>query len=127
MFEENVEGANVAILRSNTVAADSRTEWIAKKVNTGVNIIICSIRLVEVGIDLIMTPTLMFYQFDWSMFIMAQAAKRAFRIGQEQECRLFYFAYSNSFQEAMAQLIAEKIELVRRLMELCHLKDYQPC
>lgn len=80
MFEENVEGANVAILRSNTVAADSRTEWIAKKVNTGVNIIICSIRLVEVGIDLIMTPTLMFYQFDWSMFIMAQAAKRAFEL-----------------------------------------------
>lgn len=39
---------------------------------------------------------------------MAQAAKRAFRIGQEQECRLFYFAYSNSFQEAMAQLIAEE-------------------
>lgn len=108
VFEENVEGANVAILRSNTVAADSRTEWIAQKVNNGVNIIICSIRLVEVGIDLIMTPTIMFYQFDWSMFIMAQAAKRAFRIGQEQECRLFYFAYSNSFQEAMAQLIAEK-------------------
>ncbi|MCU5391903.1 hypothetical protein OCE55_28330 [Bacillus paranthracis] len=38
-------------MRSNTVAADSRTEWIAQKVNNGVNIIICSIRLVEVGID----------------------------------------------------------------------------
>ncbi|HDX9652473.1 TPA: hypothetical protein ROY23_002937 [Bacillus wiedmannii] len=44
----------------------------------------------------------------YKVFIMAQAAKRAFRIGQEQECRLFYFAYSNSFQEAMAQLIAEE-------------------
>lgn len=127
MFEENVEGANVAILRSNTVAADSRTEWIAKKVNTGVNIIICSIRLVEVGIDLIMTPTLMFYQFDWSMFIMAQAAKGPFELVRNKSVDYSILLTQIRFQEAMAQLIAEKIELVRRLMELCHLKDYQPC
>ncbi|HFK1766571.1 TPA: hypothetical protein ACGXQA_005182 [Bacillus mobilis] len=39
---------------------------------------------------------------------MIQAKNRAFRIGQTQECRVFYFAYKGTFQEYMALIIAKK-------------------
>lgn len=109
VLEENIEGCKVAILRSNTTKTDQRSHWVKKKIEKeGCNVIIVSMQLVKVGLDLLCTPTLLFYQFNWSMFTMAQAAKRAFRIGQTKECRLFYLAYRDSFQENMAFLIAQK-------------------
>lgn len=109
VIEENVEGAKVAILRNNTTKTDQRSHWLKKKVEKeGHNVIIVSMELVKVGLDLLSAPTIIFYQFSWSMFTMGQAAKRAWRIGQTEECRLFYLAYANSFQETMAHLIAQK-------------------
>ncbi|MEX3623619.1 helicase-related protein [Viridibacillus arvi] len=109
IIEENVKGAKVAILRSGTTDTDKRSKWVKSKIdNEGVNVIICSMELVKVGLDLLKTPTLIFHQFSWSMFTLAQAAKRAWRIGQTKECRLYYLAYADSFQEHMAKLIAQK-------------------
>ncbi|MFL0364626.1 helicase-related protein [Pseudobacillus sp. 179-B 2D1 NHS] len=109
VIEENVDGAKVAILRNNTTKTDQRSHWLKKKVEKeGHNVIIVSMELVKVGLDLLATPTIIFYQFSWSMFTMGQASKRAWRIGQTEECRLFYLAYANTFQETMALLIAQK-------------------
>lgn len=109
IIEKHVPNAKVAVLRSNTTHTDKRSKWVKQKVEKeGVNVIICSMDLVKVGLDLLCTPTLIFHQFSWSMFTMAQAAKRAYRIGQTRECRLFYLAYEDSFQEYMATLIAQK-------------------
>lgn len=109
IIEENVDGAKVAVLRTGTVATDQRSKWLKNKVEKeGVNIIICSMELVKVGLDLIVTPTIIFYQFSWSMFTMSQASRRAYRIGQQRECRLYYLAYADSFQEYMAKIIAQK-------------------
>ncbi|WP_121616815.1 helicase-related protein [Virgibacillus halodenitrificans] len=109
VIEENVDGAKVAILRTNTTATDQRSKWLRNKIeNEGVNVVICSMELVKVGLDLIKSPTLIFYQFSWSMFTLNQAARRAWRIGQNKECRLYYLAYKESFQEYMATLIAQK-------------------
>ncbi|HEO8422213.1 MULTISPECIES: hypothetical protein [unclassified Niallia] len=51
---------------------------------------------------------MIFYQFSWSLFTINQAARRAWRIKQTEECRLYYLAYKNMYQEQMATLIAMK-------------------
>lgn len=105
---ENV-GAKVAILDASTTKPNRRSEWLKQKVEKeGYNVIIVSQELVKVGLDLLCTPTLIFYQFSWSLFTINQAARRAWRIGQTKECRLFYLAYRDTYQEYMAQLIAMK-------------------
>lgn len=48
---EQVPGAKVAILRTNTVTPPKRSEWLKEQVNSGVNVIICSQELVKVGLD----------------------------------------------------------------------------
>lgn len=108
VIEKNNKNAKVAILRTSSCATDRRTEWVEKKVKEGYNVFITSIKLVKIGIDLLATPTLIFYQFCWSMFDMIQAKNRSFRIGQTRECRVFYLAYADTFQQYMAHIIARK-------------------
>ncbi|MDC3424383.1 hypothetical protein NC797_07665 [Aquibacillus sp. 3ASR75-11] len=102
-------GAKVAILDTSSTQTNRRSEWLKKKIEReGYDVVIVSQELVKVGLDLISTPTLIFYQFSWSLFTINQASRRAWRIGQTEECRLYYIAYRDCYQEQMAQLIAMK-------------------
>ncbi|QCJ45408.1 helicase (plasmid) [Bacillus sp. S3] len=102
-------GAKVCILDTSSTQTNKRTEWLKKKIEKeGYDVCIVSQELVQVGLDLLCTPTLIFYQFSWSLFTINQAARRAWRIGQTEECRLYYLAYKDTFQEQMATLIAQK-------------------
>lgn len=102
-------GAKVCILDTSTVATNKRSEWLKKKIEKeNYDVCIVSQALVEVGLDLLCTPTLLFYQFSWSLFTINQASRRSWRIGQTEECRLYYIAYKETYQEQMATLIAQK-------------------
>ncbi|MEG6533734.1 DEAD/DEAH box helicase [Caldibacillus thermoamylovorans] len=102
-------GAKVCILDTSTTDTNKRSEWLRKKIEKeGYDVCIVSQELVQVGLDLLCTPTLIFYQFSWSLFVHNQASRRAWRIGQTEECRLYYLAYRDTYQEQMATLIAQK-------------------
>jgi hypothetical protein len=102
-------GAKVCILDTSTTATNKRSEWLQKKIEKeGYDVCIVSQELVQVGLDLLCTPTLIFYQFSWSLFTINQASRRSWRIGQSEECRLFYLSTKETFQEQMATLIAQK-------------------
>jgi len=102
-------GAKVCILDTTTTATNRRSEWLQKKIlKEGYNVCIVSQELVKVGLDLLCTPTLIYYQFSWSLYTINQSARRAWRIGQTQECRNYYLAYSDCYQHYMAELIAKK-------------------
>lgn len=102
-------GAKVCVLDTSTTKTNARSEWLKKKMESeGYDVCIVSQELVKVGLDLLCTPTLIYYQFSWSLFTINQSARRAWRIGQTEECRLFYLAYENSFQQKMAEIIAMK-------------------
>lgn len=53
-------------------------------------------------------PTLIFYQSGYSLFIMWQAAGRAWRLNQREECRTYYLAYEMTVQQAILQVLGEK-------------------
>lgn len=102
-------GAKVCVLDTSTTSTNSRSEWLKEKIEReDYDVCIVSQELVKVGLDLLCTPSLIYYQFSWSLFTINQSARRAWRIGQTEECRLFYLAYENTFQEKMAELIAMK-------------------
>lgn len=102
-------GAKVCILDTTSTKTNARSEWLKNKIeNEDYDVCIVSQELVQVGLDLLCTPTLIYYQFSWSLFTINQSAKRAWRIGQSEECRLFYLAYEDSFQHKMAEIIAMK-------------------
>lgn len=84
---------NPIILRSNTTSTQGRSAWIREKAAQGNNVLICNARLVEVGMDLLDFPTIVFYEPHYSLYTMAQASRRAYRLNQTRECSVYYPYY----------------------------------
>ena len=65
-------------------------------------------RLVQTGLDLVDFPTLVFYQTEYSVYTLRQAARRSLRIGQTRPVRVYFLAYRDTLQEAALGLVAAK-------------------
>jgi hypothetical protein len=103
------EGLRVAVLKSDTVAADRREEWLAARVREGVDVMICHPRLVQTGLDLIAWPSICWYQTDFSVYVMRQASRRSWRIGQRQPVEIIHLVYEGTLQAEALALVAAKM------------------
>ncbi|MFD1362773.1 DEAD/DEAH box helicase family protein [Lentibacillus salinarum] len=83
-----VHGIDATILNeSNTL---KRSEKLKQLENDGVKVIICQMKLVEVGLDLMAWPTIIFNQLNYEINTVRQASRRAWRVGQDKECKVIY-------------------------------------
>ena len=103
-------GFRVAVMKAEAVAPDRREAWVARKVKEGLDVLICHPRLVQTGLDLIDFPTLAWFQTDYSVYVMRQASRRSWRIGQTQPVRVVFMAYRNSLQGDALKLVAKKLQ-----------------
>lgn len=70
---------------SNT---EKRSEVLQQHEDDGVKVIVTNMKLVEVGLDLLAWPTLIFNQLSYEVNVVRQAAKRSHRIGQHRLCKV---------------------------------------
>lgn len=70
-----------------------REEWIEKTSKT-CDVIISNPNLVKTGLDLYDFPTIVFYYCGDNTFTLRQAARRAWRLGQLNDCEVHYLSYS---------------------------------
>lgn len=98
----------VDILRANTCKAIDREGWLENSVEQGSKVVICNPKLVETGLDLLDHPTLIFYSTGYSLFTIWQASRRAYRLNQKNECKVFYLAYLQTLQDDCLQIMASK-------------------
>ncbi len=103
------EGHRVAVLKANTVAADRREEWVAARVTEGVDVLICHPRLVQTGLDLVDWPSIVWFQPEYSVYVLRQASRRSWRIGQRQPVEVTYLVYEGTLQAEALALIAAKM------------------
>lgn len=109
VIEKNCDlQGKVDILRSTTVKAEAREDWIQCSVKRGTRVVVCNPRLVETGLDLIEHPTLIFYSTGYSLFTVWQASRRAYRLIQKKDCRVFYMAYKQTLQDDCLSIMASK-------------------
>lgn len=111
---EHIENAGMKkplVLRSETVKAEKREEWLIQKAKEeDFDILITNPRLVQTGLDLIDYPSIIFYQTGYSIFTLRQASRRSYRIGQDKPVRVLYLSYQATAQEKAIKLIASKLE-----------------
>ncbi len=107
----------VVILKSSAPAANKREAWMHSRAEEGMRVFICNPECVATGLDFCWVnkkgiqynyPTIIFYQMGTSLFTIAQASRRAWRLNQTQECRVYYMGIKGTKQQALIQLIAEK-------------------
>ncbi len=102
-------GFRVAVLKAGTVAADRREEWVAARVQEGADVLICHPRLVQTGLDLVDWPSIVWYQPEYSVYVLRQASRRSWRIGQRQPVEVTYFVYQETLQAEALALVAAKM------------------
>ena len=103
-------GFRVAVMKAEAVAPDRREEWVAEKVKQGIDVMICHPRLVQTGLDLIDFQTLCWYETDYSVYVMRQASRRSWRIGQTRPVKVVFMAYRNTLQADALKLVAKKLQ-----------------
>ncbi len=103
-------GFRVAVMKADAVAPDKREAWVADRVAKGLDVLICHPRLVQTGLDLIEFPTICWYETDYSVYVMRQASRRSWRIGQTQPVKVVFMSYRNTLQADALKLVAKKLQ-----------------
>ena len=103
-------GFKVAVMKADAVAPDKREAWVADKVKQGIDVMICHPRLVQTGLDLIDFPTIIWGETDYSVYVMRQASRRSWRIGQTRPVKVVFMAYRNTLQADALKLVAKKLQ-----------------
>jgi hypothetical protein len=109
-------GFRVAIMRSKSVKTRDRLGWIEKE-GKKADIVISYPQLVQTGVDLFgkkpgshIFHAIVFYQTGYNPFTMQQASRRAWRIGQSRDCRIYYLHYAETMQQrAMALIVSLRV------------------
>ena len=71
---------------------------------------VCHPRLVQTGLDLIDFQTLVWFETDYSVYVMRQASRRSWRIGQTRPVKVVFLAYRNTLQADALKLVAKKLQ-----------------
>ena len=103
-------GFRSAVMKADAVAPDKREAWVAKRVEEGIDVLICHPRLVQTGLDLIDFPTICWFETDYSVYTMRQASRRSWRIGQTRPVQVVFMAYRNTLQADALKLVAQKLQ-----------------
>jgi hypothetical protein len=114
-------GFRVAIMQSKSVKSRDRLDWI-KKEGKRADIVISHPQLVQTGLDFFGKGdathnfnAIAFYQTGYNPFTMQQAARRAWRIGQSKDCRVYYLRYQSTMQQRAMALMARKMAAMMAL------------
>nr|MDA8216288.1 helicase-related protein [Dehalococcoidales bacterium] len=103
------EGFRVAVLKASTVSADRREEWVAARVREGTDVLICHPRLVQTGLDLVGWPSIVWFEPEYSVYVLRQASRRSWRVGQRHPVEVTYLVYEGTLQAEALALVAAKM------------------
>ena len=101
-------GFRVGVLKADTVSAERREEWVAARVQSGLDVLITNPRLVQTGLDLVDFPSIAWVEVDYSVYVLRQASRRSWRIGQRQPVEVTFLAYEGTLQAEALGLVAAK-------------------
>jgi hypothetical protein len=109
------QGIRTEVLTAE-VPPEQREAWYEKHLRNGMQVCICHPKLVQTGLDLLEFPTILFYETGYSTYVLRQASRRSWRIGQKRPVRVGFLTYSSTAQESCLRLMGKKL-LVSLAME----------
>jgi hypothetical protein len=99
-------GLQTEVLKAAKVKAGEREEWIQSFEG---DVLITHPRNVQTGLDLIQFPEVVWYQQDYSVYIVRQASRRSWRIGQKKPVNVHHLYYKGTIQEKAITLNVKKL------------------
>ena len=105
-------GIKAAVMRAS-VKADEREDWVSDRLDDGCQVIICNPELVKTGLDLLAFPSIYFMQTGYNVYTLMQAARRSWRIGQQEDVRVYFAGYMDTAQQICLELMGQKISVTQ--------------
>jgi len=100
-------GLRVGVLKPSLAPA-RRASWIKQHVHE-FDVLLTNARLVQVGLNLTMFSTAIFFEMEWSLAVVWQAMRRLYRPGAPKPVRLYFPVYESTLEEAALDLIGAKM------------------
>ncbi len=102
-----VNKPRVSILSAGDMSPAKREAWI--KINAPqMDVLIVNPKLVETGLDLVQFSSLIFYETTVSLYVLWQAMRRVWRLGQDKEVNVTFLAYANTVEEEILRRMGQK-------------------
>lgn len=96
-------------------AEKQRREFIVQELAGGADVIFCSPGILDVGIDLDMFQTAIWYGLEWNALVVAQANRRLWRLTQTQPVEVIYLAYNETKQAEGFDRVATRLAAMQAL------------
>ncbi|MEP7288445.1 MAG: DUF6094 domain-containing protein [Chloroflexota bacterium] len=114
LIRKHVPLAKPFVLHGSVEAA-KREAVLERQVEKGVNVLVCNPILVQTGLDLINFPTLVFFEPMYSLYVMGQASRRAWRLIQDKPCKTYYPFYTDLMEHQAVELVGRKTQAANLL------------
>lgn len=99
-----------------SVPPDKREEWVAKRVENGIDCLITNPSLVETGLDLNDFTTIIYYNVGYNLFTFRQSSRRSWRINQKApKVEVYILFYKGTMQHRAIKLMATKLAVATTL------------
>jgi len=92
-----------------------RVEFIRAALRDNADVIFASAPLVKEGIDLLECPTLVWFGVEFNAYLIPQANRRSWRIGQTEPVHVYYLAYDETPQAEAMDRVAKKLAAAQAL------------
>jgi hypothetical protein len=104
----NREGIRTEVLTAD-VPPEQREAWYERKLAQGMQVCLAHPKLICVGMDLMFAKTILFYETGYSPYVLRQASRRSWRIGQKDRIRVGFLVYAKTAQESCLRLMGKKL------------------
>jgi hypothetical protein len=102
-----------AVQLPDSVGTDKREAWLLEH---RPDVLLVNPRRVAVGLDLVMYQDVVFYEIEYSLYVLWQAVRRVWRLGQHREVKAHYLVYSGTMEEAGLAWIGKKKAAATRML-----------
>ena len=103
------QGYKVAVLEQK-VSPEKREEWVQRRLDKGLDVLITNPSLIETGLDLNPFTTLIYYNIGYNLYTFRQSSRRSWRINQTAPRIEVYILYYKGVMQARAiRLMASKL------------------
>jgi len=108
-------GLRTDVLKAS-VGTQVREEWLRRRVGKGMlDVLITNPRLVETGLDLVDFQTTIWFETEYSLYLLMQASRRTWRIGQVHNVDIHFAVYRDTMEHRAASLVGQKLAAAQLL------------
>jgi len=92
----------------DTVDAEDREDAIVAAVKRGHRVVIVGYRRVSEGLNLQIVDSILWFEMAQHLILLTQASQRAWRLGKQEEVRIFYLAYAGTVSHDKLKQLASQ-------------------